>query len=94
MFTPKQEQRMMVVMLVFLALAQYIAAGVALFGPAGRDEDFDAGWFAAVSMALCYQTGYRNIRRTFGPLVFVVAFLLPTVLQLIGVAIRLIGIYS
>ncbi|SDW55958.1 hypothetical protein [Lysobacter enzymogenes] len=94
MFTRKQEKWAMVVVLAFLALALYVAAGVSVFGAADRSDDFRAGWIAAISMALCYQTGYRNILRNAGPLVFVVVFLLPTVLQLIGVAIRLVRLYS
>lgn len=84
----------MSLVLVFVAIALYAAAGVSLLGPTGRDPDFNAGWTAAVSMVACYQMGHRNIHRALGPWLFVLGFLLPTALQLAGVAVRLIKIYS
>ncbi|SDY42692.1 hypothetical protein SAMN04487939_10293 [Lysobacter sp. yr284] len=92
-FDPKQEKALLGVVLVLVALALYIAAWRSLFEPSGRSGDFEAGWMLAVSMVFTYQAGYRNIAKRLGPLVFVLAFLLPTVLQSIGVAIRLVRLY-
>jgi len=93
-FDPRQEKRILIAGVVAVACALYAAAGWALFGSSGRDDDFQAGWILAVSLAMSYQTGYGNIRRTLGPWAFVLAFALPTALQSIGVAIRLVRIYS
>lgn len=81
-------------MLVFVAIALYVAAWQAILGPPTRIQDFHTGWIAALSMAVCYETGYRNIRRNVSPVVFALVFLLPTILQLIGMAIRLVRLYS
>ncbi|MEI2428841.1 MULTISPECIES: hypothetical protein [Lysobacter] len=85
---------MMLIVLALIAIAMYAAAWQSLFGPSGRKEDVEVWWIVAVSMAFTYQAGYRNVLKNLGPLVFVLALLLPTTLQLIGVAIRLVRIYS
>ncbi|ROU05136.1 hypothetical protein [Lysobacter enzymogenes] len=93
MFTANQEKWAISLLLVFVAIGLYAAAGVSLLGPPGLDPDFNAGWTAAVSMVACYQIAHRNIHRAMGPWLFVLGFLLPTAVQLAGVAVRLIRIY-
>ncbi|ROU05137.1 hypothetical protein D9T17_20095 [Lysobacter enzymogenes] len=95
MFTvdPRHEKALAAAMLVFVAIGLYVAAWIALFGPASRSGDFKAWWALALSMAYSYQVGYRSIGKRLGPLVFVPMFLLPTVLQFIGVAIRVVRLY-
>jgi len=96
MFTldPKQEKGLFAVVLVFLAVALYAAAWRSLSEPSSQSVDFDMWWALAMSMVFTYQVGYRSLPKPLGLLGFVLVFLLPTLLQSIGVAIRLVRLYS